>query len=159
MTPRGGAASLQEGPIQAFKEAGARAGHELTLGEDLCLGLHFYLAETRERAVREITPLYEEHAKMFGPLNFLPLSDEQKVAVAGRGGWQEAGVPTVEHFTNLGSWFAGTAEQLTERLKGLEERFPGLEYISLGMPICTPETKMVELYRQVAEEVMPHFCA
>ena len=94
---------------------------------------------------------------MFGPLNFLPMSDEQKVAVSKRGGWQQAGVPTVEHFIGLGSWFAGTSEQLTERLKALEHRFPGLEYVSLGMPICTPETKMVEMYQQVGEEVMPHF--
>ena len=53
--------------------------------------------------------------------------------------------------------FAGTAEQLTERLKELEERFPGLEHISLGMPICAPKTKMMEIYQQVGEEVMPHF--
>ena len=153
----GGAASMEEGPIQAYQDAATRAGRELAAGEDLCLGLQFYLAGSREQAIREITPLYEEHAKMFGPLNFLPMSDEQKVAVSKRGGWQQAGVPTVEHFIGLGSWFAGTSEQLTERLKELEHRFPGLEYVSLGMPICTPETKMVEMYQQVGEEVMPHF--
>ncbi len=153
----GGAASLEEGPIQAYQDAATRAGRELAPGEGLCLGLQFYIAGTREQAIREITPLYEEHAKMFGPLNFLPLSDEQKVAVSKRGGWRQAGVPTVEHFIGNGSWFAGTAEQLTERLKELEERFPGLEHISLGMPICTPKTKMMEIYQQVGEEVMPHF--
>ena len=153
----GGAASLEEGPITAYQEAAARAGHDLALGEGLCIGIHFYLAETRAQAIREITPIFEEHAKMFGALNFLPLSDAQKAAVSQRGGWSQAGVPTVEHFMELGSWFAGTAEELTAHLKKLEERFPGLEYINLATPICTPETKMVELYRQVAEEVMPHF--
>ena len=153
----GGAASLEEGPIQAYRDAAARAGRELALGEGLCIGLHFYLAESREQAIREITPLYEEHAKMFGPLNFLPLNDAQKTAVARRGGWAEAGVPTVEHFMQMGSWMAGTSEQLIECLKGFEEKFPGLEYVSLGMPICTPQSKLVELYQQVAEEVMPHF--
>ena len=153
----GGAASLEAGPIQAYQDAAARAGRELAPGEGLCLGLQLYVAETREQAIREITPLYEEHAKMFGPLNFLPLSDEQKVAVSRRGGWQQAGVPGVEHFVELGSWFAGTTEQLTERLKELEEKFPGLEHVSLGMPICTPRTKMVEIYQQIGEEVIPHF--
>ena len=94
---------------------------------------------------------------MFGPLNFLPLSDEHKIAVSQRGGWRQAGVPSVEHFLELGSWFAGTAAQLTERLKELEEKFPGLEHVSLGMPICTPQAKMVEIYQQVGEEVIPHF--
>ena len=153
----GGAASMEEGPIQAYQDAAARAGRDLAPGEGLCLGLQFYLAGSREQAIREITPLYEEHAKMFGPLNFLPLSDEQKVAVSQRGGWRQGGVPSVEHFMGLGSWFAGTAEQLTERLKELESKFPGLDYISLGMPICTPQTKMVEIYQQVGEEVIPHF--
>ena len=153
----GGAASLEAGPIQAYQDAAARAGRELAPGEGLCLGLQLYVAETREQAIREITPLYEEHAKMFGPLNFLPLSDEQKVAVSRRGGWQQAGVPGVEHFVELGSWFAGTTEQLTERLKELEEKFPGLEHVSLSMPICTPRTKMVEIYQQIGEEVIPHF--
>ncbi len=153
----GGAASMEEGPIQAYQDAAKRAGLDMAPGEGLCLGLQFYIAESREQAIREITPLYEEHAKMFGPLNFLPLSDDAKVAVSKRGGWREAGVPTVEHFMDMGSWFAGTAEQLTERLKELEQRFPGLEYIGLGMPICTPKTKMLEIYQQVGEEVMPHF--
>ena len=153
----GGAASLEQGPIQAYQDAAARAGHDYVPGEGLCLGLQFYLAESHEQAIREITPLYEEHAKMFGPLNFLPLSAEHKQAVSRRGGWEAAGVPSVEHFINSGSWFAGTAEQLVERLREVEEAFPGLEYISLGMPICTPQSKMVEIHRQVGEEVMPHF--
>jgi alkanesulfonate monooxygenase SsuD/methylene tetrahydromethanopterin reductase-like flavin-dependent oxidoreductase (luciferase family) len=154
----GGAASMDEGPIKAYQEAAARAGRDLALGEDLCVGLHFYLAESRAKAIAEITPLYEEHAKMFGPLNFLPgLSDAQKAAIARRGGWQAAGVPTVEHYMRLGSWFAGTAEELVGRLKRLEERFPGLDHVSLSTPVCTPRAKMIELYAQVAEEVMPHF--
>jgi alkanesulfonate monooxygenase SsuD/methylene tetrahydromethanopterin reductase-like flavin-dependent oxidoreductase (luciferase family) len=153
----GGAASMEEGPIKAYRDAGARAGKELSLGEDLCIGIHFHLAETREQAIREITPIFEEHAKMFGALNFLPLSEDQKAAVAKRGGWSEAGVPTVQDFIDAGSWFAGTADELTVYLKSLEERFPGLEYVSLNMPICTPKTKMVELFQQVGEEVMPHF--
>jgi alkanesulfonate monooxygenase SsuD/methylene tetrahydromethanopterin reductase-like flavin-dependent oxidoreductase (luciferase family) len=154
----GGAASMDEGPIKAYREAAARAGRDLALGEDLCIGLHFYLAESRAKAIAEITPLYEEHAKMFGPLNFLPgLSDAQKAAIARRGGWRAAGVPTVEHYMQLGSWFAGTAEELVGRLKRLEERFPGLAHVSLNTPVCTPRAKMIELYEQVAEEVMPHF--
>jgi len=105
----GGAATMQAGPIQGYQEAAARAGQNLKLGENLTLGIHYYVAKTREQALREIKPLYEEHVKMFAPLGFVPgLTPDQVEAVAKRGGWDAAGVPPVEHFINLGSWFAGT---------------------------------------------------
>jgi alkanesulfonate monooxygenase SsuD/methylene tetrahydromethanopterin reductase-like flavin-dependent oxidoreductase (luciferase family) len=154
----GGAATLQAGPITAYRDAAARAGRQLQLGENLQIGLHFHLARTREQAIREITPIYEEHVKMFAPLGFVPgLSPEQVKAVAGRGGWQAAGVPTVEHYMQLGSWFAGTPQQLVEVVKGYEERYPGMQHISLSSPIGTPQATMLEQFQWVAEEVMPHF--
>jgi alkanesulfonate monooxygenase SsuD/methylene tetrahydromethanopterin reductase-like flavin-dependent oxidoreductase (luciferase family) len=94
----GGAATMQAGPITAYREAAARAAKELALGENLQIGLHFHLAKTREQAIREITPIYKEHVKMFAPLGFVPgLTPHQIAAVARRGGWAAAGVPTVEH--------------------------------------------------------------
>lgn len=117
-----------------------------------------YLGETREQAIKEITPLFEEHAKMFGPLGFLPgLSQEQLAVIAQRGDWYSQGVPTVENYMEMGAWFAGTSEDLIELIKGFEEQFPGLEYINLSMPMCTPESAMLEQYSKIAEEVMPHF--
>src|SRR5439155_629686 len=68
----GGAATMAEGPFHGYREAAARAGKHLELGENLCLGIFIHLAETREKAVREIKPFYEEHVKMFGPLGFVP---------------------------------------------------------------------------------------
>src|SRR6202035_252199 len=67
----GGAATMQAGPITGYRDAAARAGKDLKLGEDLMIGLVIHLADTKERAMREIVPLYEEHAKMFAPLNFM----------------------------------------------------------------------------------------
>ena len=57
----------------------------------------------------------------------------------------------------MGAWFAGTSEELISLLKGFEEQFPGLEYVNLSMPMCTPESMMIEQYTEIAEEVMPHF--
>ncbi|HEX6442690.1 MAG TPA: LLM class flavin-dependent oxidoreductase, partial [Stellaceae bacterium] len=68
----GGAATLQQGPITAYRDAAARAGKDLKLGENLMLGIFFHLADSREKAVAALQPLYEEHAKMFAPLGFLP---------------------------------------------------------------------------------------
>ena len=156
----GGAATMAEGPIQAYQEAGRRAGHDWKLGENLTIGIFFYLAKTREQAIRELRPLYEEHVKMFAPLGFVPgIKPDQVAAVGRRGGWEAAGVPTLEHYMQLGSWFAGTPEQLVERLKQLEERYPGMEHINLSTALTTPKSVMLDQFQWVAEEVMPAFKA
>ena len=156
----GGAATMAEGPIHAYREAAARAGRNLALGEDLCLGIFFYLAETREKAIREITPFYEEHVKMFAPLGFVPgITPAQVEAAARRGGWGAAGVPTVEHYMKTGAWFAGPPEELVAYLKDLEARFPGLEHVNMSISMGTPKSVMLEQLRWFAKEVMPKFTA
>src|SRR3954464_15138123 len=154
----GGAATMQAGPIQAYKDAAARAGRDLKLGENLMLGVHGLIAKTREEAVRRLTPIYEEHVKMFAPLGFVPgLTPDQVAAVAKRGGWDAAGVPKVEHFIGLGSWFAGTPDDLVAFLKGIEEKDPGMEHINFSSPLTTPKNLMVEQFQIIGEQVMPHF--
>ena len=154
----GGAATMAEGPIHAYREAAARAGHVLALGENLCLGIFFHLAESRARAIRELTPFYEEHVKMFAPLGFVPgITPAQVAAAARRGGWGAAGVPTLPHYMQTGAWFAGTPEELVAHLKDLEARFPGLQHVNLSTSMGTPQAVMLEQLRWVAREVMPKF--
>ena len=154
----GGAATMAEGPILGYRDAAARAGQELKLGENLAIGIFFHLANSREQAIREITPFYEEHVKMFAPLGFVPgITPAQVAAVARRGGWAEAGVPGVEHYMKLGAWFAGTPAQLIAHLQGMQERFPGLETINLSTSMGTPKAVMLEQFQWVAEAVMPAF--
>jgi len=154
----GGAATMREGPIKGYQEAAARAGFDLKLGENLMLGIFVHLADTKEKATKELRPLYEEHIKMFAPLGFVPGATPQHIeAIARRGGWDEAGVPTLDHFMKLGSWFAGTPEELVAYLKELEERYPGMEHINLSTPMSAPESVMLEQLGWVAEAVMPKF--
>ncbi len=154
----GGAATMAEGPILGYREAAARAGQDLKLGENLAIGIFFHLANTREQAIREITPFYEEHVKMFAPLGFVPgITPAQVAAVGRRGGWAAAEVPTVEHYMKLGAWFAGTPAQLIEHLQGMQARFPGLETINLSTSMGTPKAVMLEQFQWVAEAVMPAF--
>ena len=47
----GGAATMAEGPIQGYRDAAARAGKDLALGENLTIGIFFHLARSREQAV------------------------------------------------------------------------------------------------------------
>ena len=53
----GGAATMAEKSIHAYQEAAQRAGLDYKLGEGLSLGIFYHLAESRERAIREITPV------------------------------------------------------------------------------------------------------
>ena len=77
---------------------------------------------------------------MFAPLGFVPgITPAQIEAVAQRGGWDAAGVPTVEHYMKLGSWFAGTPDELVAHLKELEERYPGMQHINLSPPLTHAE--------------------
>ena len=154
----GGAAMMAEKSIHAYQEAAERAGLAFKLGEGLSLGIFFHLAESRERAVREITPWYEEHVKMFGPLGFVPgLTPEQDAAAMGRGGWGAAGVPTVEHYMKVGAWFAGTPEEFVAHLRSLEQKYPGLEYVHVSNSMGTPQSIMLEQLAWFAKEVKPHF--
>jgi alkanesulfonate monooxygenase SsuD/methylene tetrahydromethanopterin reductase-like flavin-dependent oxidoreductase (luciferase family) len=140
----GGAATLSDGPIQAYRDAAARAGQELELGENVTIGIFFHLADTKEQAIAEMTPFYEEHVKMFGPLGFVPGLTPEKVKVTqGRGGWYEAAVPDLQHFIDLGAWFAGTPDELIERLKDLETRYPGMELINLSCSMGTPPASTI----------------
>jgi alkanesulfonate monooxygenase SsuD/methylene tetrahydromethanopterin reductase-like flavin-dependent oxidoreductase (luciferase family) len=154
----GGAATMQQGPITAYRDAAARAGMDLQLGENLMIGIFFHLADSPAKALREITPLYEEHAKMFAPLGFLPGVTKDQIAVIGRRGrWAAADVPSVEHYMKMGAWYAGTPEGLVAYLKELETRYPGMEHINLSTPMGTPQAIMLEQFQWVSEAVMPHF--
>jgi len=154
----GGAATMAEKSIFAFKEASDRAGLHYKLGEGLSLGIFYYLADSRERAVREITPFYEEHVKMFGPLGFVPgITPAQLEASTRRGGWGAAGVPTVEDYMKVGAWFAGPPEELSAYLRTLETKYPGLEYVHLSNSMGTPKAVMLEQLAWLGKEVMPHF--
>jgi alkanesulfonate monooxygenase SsuD/methylene tetrahydromethanopterin reductase-like flavin-dependent oxidoreductase (luciferase family) len=154
----GGAATMAEKSIYAFRDAAHRAGLDYELGEGLSLGIFYHLADSRARAVREITPWYEEHVKMFGPLGFVPgITPTQLEASTKRGGWDAAGVPTVEHYMKLGAWFAGTPEELTAYLHSLEEKFPGLEHVHLSNSMGTPQAAMLEQLAWLGKEVLPQF--
>ena len=156
----GGAATMAEKSIYAFQEASQRAGLNYKLGEGLSLGIFYHLADSRARAVREITPWYEEHVKMFGPLGFVPgITPSQLEASTKRGGWGAAGVPGVEDYMKVGAWFAGTPDELIAYLRSLEERFPGLEYVHLSNSMGTPQAAMVEQLAWLGKEVMPKFKA
>src|SRR5260221_6210655 len=66
--------------VLVWQKAHAKIGKHLELGERMCFGFHFYLADSREEGIREAGKYYEENMKMFGELRLVrALSDEQIV--------------------------------------------------------------------------------
>ena len=57
-----------------------------------------------------------------------------------------------------GAWLVGTAEQVTEKILNIQEKYPGLEYMHVGCNrMGAPMEVMLEQLQRFAEEVMPHF--
>jgi hypothetical protein len=42
-------------------------------------------------------------------------------------------------------------------MKGVEDKYPGMEHINFSSPLTTPKDMMLEQFQIVADEVMPHF--
>jgi alkanesulfonate monooxygenase SsuD/methylene tetrahydromethanopterin reductase-like flavin-dependent oxidoreductase (luciferase family) len=154
----GGSATMAESPIVAYRDAAQRAGLDWQLGENLAIGVSFHLAETREKAMREATPWYEEYVKMFAPLGFVRgLNAEQFRAIDRRGGWAAARVPTLEDAVKAGSWYCGPPEGCIEYLLTLQAKYPGLEVVNASSAMGTPKKVMVEQLEWFGKEVMPAF--
>ena len=95
---------------------------------------------------------------MFGPLGFVPgITPAQLEASTKRGGWDAAGVPTVEHYAKVGAWFAGPPEELVAYLRSLEDKYPGLEYVHLSNSMGTPQDVMIEQLAWLGKDVLPAF--
>src|SRR5262245_6722842 len=154
----GGSATMAAPPTVACRYAAQRAGLDWRLGENLIIGVTFHLAETREKAMREATPWYEEYVKMFAPLGFVRgLNAEQFRAIDRRGGWAAAGVPTLADAVKAGSWYCGPPEGCIEYLQALQEKYPGLEVVNASSGMGTPQKVKVEQLEWFGKEVIPAF--
>ena len=136
-----------------FQAAYARRGIKLELGERLALGYQFHIASSREQAIREAAPHYEENMKMFGELRLVrALTDEQIAAMRDPRLAGTVQLPTVEDAVK-----AGRPEDIIEALKAVEKRYPGLDRVICATPLGTPlEVQLADLDR-FAKEVIPAF--
>jgi alkanesulfonate monooxygenase SsuD/methylene tetrahydromethanopterin reductase-like flavin-dependent oxidoreductase (luciferase family) len=144
--------------VEAWRDALKRVGRETELGGDLSIGFHFYLADTQEQGIKEAAKYFEENLKMFGPLRLVrSLTDEQIDAMADPRRAPYAGLPTLEEAVKKGAFLCGPPALLIEQLKRLEERYPGLERVSVSHPVSTPQALILEQLEWFAAEVMPAF--
>ena len=144
--------------IESYRDANARAGRDLELGENLCIGFHFYIADTQEEAVAVAAKFYEENLKMFGPLRLVrDLSDEQIDAMSDPSRAPTFDLPRIDNAVRTGGFLAGPPDSIIEQLKRVEAAYPGMERVSVSQPVGTPQSVIIEQMEQFAEEVMPEF--
>jgi alkanesulfonate monooxygenase SsuD/methylene tetrahydromethanopterin reductase-like flavin-dependent oxidoreductase (luciferase family) len=144
--------------VLGWQEAHKKRGIELELGERLCFGFHFFIAESREAGIREAGKYYEENMKMFGELRLVrALSDEQIEIMRDPKRAPYAKLPRIEDAINAGGVLCGTPEQIVEHLKGLEKRYRGLERVSVSLSVGVPKALCLEQLERFATEVMPAF--
>ena len=146
--------------MEAWRDAHAKAGRTIELGEDLAVGYSVFIAESEEKAIKKARPYFEENMKMFAPLGFIRgLTDDQISAVADPRRVHSANLPTLEQAVEAGAWLVGPVEQVTEKLMEIQERYPGLDTVNVGHPIGTPQAVILEQLEAFAEGVMPAFKA
>jgi len=156
----GGAAEggATHGLILAWREAHAKIGRHLELGERLSIGFHCYIAESREQGIREAAKFYEENMKMFGELRLArALSDEQIEIMRDPRRAPGAKLPRIEDAIKAGGVLCGPPEQIIEDLKGLEKRYPGLDRVLVQEWVGVPKSVCLEQLDRFAAEVMPAF--
>jgi alkanesulfonate monooxygenase SsuD/methylene tetrahydromethanopterin reductase-like flavin-dependent oxidoreductase (luciferase family) len=144
--------------VEGYRDALVRAGRDAQLGEGLNIGFHFHLADTQENAIKAAAGYFEENLKMFGPLRLVrDLSDAQIEAMADPRRAPYAGLPTLEDAVKVGAALCGPPAQIIEQLMRVEEKYPGLERVSVGHPVGTPQAVILEQLEWFATEVMPAF--
>jgi alkanesulfonate monooxygenase SsuD/methylene tetrahydromethanopterin reductase-like flavin-dependent oxidoreductase (luciferase family) len=142
----------------AFRDAYARAGKPIELGERLSLGFQFLIADSREAGMHEAAKYYEENMKMFGELRLVrALTDEQIETMRDRHRAPAAKLPRIEDAVKAGGFLTGTADDIVEQLKAVEKRYPGLDRVTCSMAIGVPLNVALEQLQRFAEEVMPAF--
>jgi alkanesulfonate monooxygenase SsuD/methylene tetrahydromethanopterin reductase-like flavin-dependent oxidoreductase (luciferase family) len=144
--------------VEAWRDAQARAGREVKLGENLSIGFHFYISDSERTAIKEASTYYEENLKVFGPLRLVrSLSEEQIAAMADPKKAPHAGLPTMEDAVKAGAVLCGPPESIIEKLKEIEEDYPGLDRVSMGLPVSSPQKMWMEQLERLSKELMPAF--
>ena len=147
--------------IKRWTETLVNHGHtDAQLGSRLTIGLPTFIADSEKEAIDQARKYFEEDMKMFGPLGFFrgftpemldALGDPKRAPIT-------SSLPTFEETVAAGAWLCGTAEQITERIMEIQDKFPGLEYMHVGcVRQGTPLNVMIEQLERFGKEVMPKF--
>jgi alkanesulfonate monooxygenase SsuD/methylene tetrahydromethanopterin reductase-like flavin-dependent oxidoreductase (luciferase family) len=148
---------ITEQVFQAYREAAARAGRQLELGEDLCWGAGLYLANSQEEAIRRVEKYHDERYKWFAPFGFVRYADEQGRTWGMPGA--PARLPTLRDGVAQKAWLIGPPASIIESLKQWEAEYPGLDQVMLHWAEGMPREEFKEQLLWFAREVMPAFAS
>ncbi len=143
--------------IRSYQEEAAKAGRQLRLGQDMALGIGFYIADTQEEAINRVRPYHDERYKWFAPFGFVRYTDSEGHPWGTPGA--PARTPHIEDGVQQKAWFCGPPSGFVTFLKEMEEKYPGLEDIVLQWPEGMPWPEFKEQLSTFAREVMPTFSA
>ena len=145
--------------MEGFRDALVRAGRtDAQLGEDMSIGFHFFMDDSREKAIESARKFYEENLKMFGPLRLVrSLTEEQIEIMADPKRAPHAGLPNIEVAIKGGGFLAGTPEDITAAIQEVEEKYPGMDRVTVSLPVGTPQSLLLEQLERFSAEVMPKF--
>ncbi len=144
--------------VLAFQEAHRRAGREIALGERLCFGFHFFIADSRAQGMREAAKYYEENMKMFGELRLVRALSEQQIEIMRDPARAPAAdLPRIEAAVTSGGFLCGGPAEIIDHLEKLERAYPGLERVSISLSVGVPKAVALEQLERFGTEVMPHF--
>ena len=133
-------------------------GKQIELGERLCFGFHFYMADSRADGIRRASKYYEENMKMFGELRLVrAMTDEQIEIMRDPARAPGAKLPRIEDAINAGGVLCGSPDEIIEHLKAIEKRYPGLDRVSVSLSVGVPKALCLEQLERFATEVMPEF--
>ncbi len=148
-------ARITDQVFHAYRDACARHGRTKRLGEDLCLGLGFYMAASRDEAIRQVEPAHDERYKWFAPFGFVRYADEQGRPWGTPGA--PARVPTIRDGVEQQAWMVGPPADCIALIREYEARYPGLEQLMLHWPEGVPPREFIHQLRWFARDVMPAF--
>lgn len=141
--------------FDTYRDEAAKVGRTLTRGQDMALGVGFYIGESQQAAGDAVRPYHDERYKWFAPFGFVRYTDAE-----GRP-WGTPGapvrVPSIEDGVQQKAWFCGTSGQFVDYLRGMEAKYPGLEDMVLQWPEGMPWLEFKEQLSIFAKDVMPAF--
>jgi alkanesulfonate monooxygenase SsuD/methylene tetrahydromethanopterin reductase-like flavin-dependent oxidoreductase (luciferase family) len=143
--------------VLGWQEAHARQGKHIELGERLCFGFHFYMADSRADGIQRAAKYYEENMKMFELRLVRALTEEQIEIMRDPKRAPAAKLPRIEDAVNAGGFLTGNAQEIIDHLKALEAKYPALDRISVSLSVGVPKSEALEQLQRFAEEVMPAF--
>ena len=144
--------------VLGWQEAHAKMGKHIELGERLCFGFHYYMADSKAEGIKRATKYYEENMKMFGELRLVrALTEEQIEIMRDPKRAPLAKLPRIEDAVNAGGFLTGNANEIIDHLKALEAKYPALDRISVSLSVGVPKSEAMEQLERFAKEVMSAF--